>query len=229
MTAKTAEGKSAPWAILFELEGTAVPVRKVLFEAIGAALKKERIEFGFPQFVRCGLHAVPEHMINDLATQLHLKPGARESAAAAVRRALEECFSGTKSTPLAPGLDTILNAARTAGAKIGTISWQTEDAARALSTRTGLDRWATEILSFSDVHHEFPGADTFLKGLKHLGADPHRSIALVTSRASSRSAIAAGMKCAVVSDEFTAFQDFGGADFVADAWKDLDPAQLFAD
>lgn len=216
-----------PWGMLVELEGTAVPTRAVMYAAAAEALKKDHSGFGPSQFIAHGLHAVPAQMTEDLAKHLKLKPAGREKLLQAVHAALAAHF--TNSPVLAPGLDRLLDACAAVDAKIAVLSWQPEREARALAERVGLLKWKPALLSFSEVHHEFPGPDTYLRGLKPLGATPHRAIALVTSRPSSHAALAAGMRCAVVPDEYTGFQDFSGADWVADAWTDLDPAALFAD
>jgi beta-phosphoglucomutase-like phosphatase (HAD superfamily) len=216
-----------PWGVLVELEGTAVPTRAVMYAAVVEALKKDHPDFGLPPFLAHGLHAVPAQMADDLASHLKLKAAGREKLLQAVLSALTAHFTNTPV--LTAGLDRLLDGCVAADAKIAVLSWQPEREARALAERVGLMKWKPALLSFSEVHHEFPGPDTYLRGLKPLGSTPHRSIALVTSRPSSHAALAAGMRCAVVPDEYTGFQDFSGADWVADAWTDLEPASLFAD
>lgn len=224
---KTVETEKPAWGLLVEVEATAVPSRAEAYAAAAAALKKDRIELTLPQFLHHGLHTTPTRMVEDLARGLKLKEAVAEKLRKAMDAALAEHFS--KTTTMSPGLDKLLAACAATGAKVAFISWQEHEAAQALATRLGLTRWSPEVLSFADVHHEFPGPDTYLKGLKHIGATPHRSVALVSCQASSHAALAAGMRCAVVPDEYTSFQDFGGADWIAESWKDLDPAALFAD
>lgn len=216
-----------PWGLVLELEGTAVSVRQTVFDAVSVVLKKEKIACTPSLFMRHGLHSVPEYMARDLHAFLGLKDSTREALQSATMNALEERFAG-KIDPM-PGLQKLLASAAATGAKLAVVSWQSEEAAKALTEKIGLMQWRPLVLSYTNVHHEFPGADTFLKALKQLEATAHRSVALVSCAASSRAATAAGMRCAVVPDSFTSFQDFAGADWVADSWSDVEADQLFAD
>ena len=221
------ETEKPAWGLLMEVEATAAPARAEAYAAAAAAMKHEHVELTMPQFLRYGLHTTPTRIVDDLARGLGLKEAARERLRKAMAASLADHFS--KTTKMSPGLDKLLEACAAAGARVAFVSWQEHEAAQALAARLGLTRWSPEVLSFADVHHEFPGPDTYLRGLKQIGATPHRSVALVSCQASSHAALAAGMRCAVVPDEFTSFQDFSGADWVADSWKDLNPAALFAD
>ncbi|MBP7275449.1 MAG: HAD family phosphatase [Kiritimatiellae bacterium] len=221
------EAEKPAWGLLMEVEATAVPARAESFAAAAAALKHEHVELTLPQFLRYGLHTTPARMTDSLARGLGVKDPARDRVCKAVEAALAEHFS--KTTRMSPSLDKLLEACVAAGARVVFVSWQEQEAAQSLADRLGLTRWSPEVLSFAEVHHEFPGPDTYLRGLKKIGATPHRSVALVSCQASSHAALAAGMRYAVVPDEFTSFQDFSGADWIAESWKDLDPAALFAD
>ncbi len=43
---------------------------------------------------------------------------------------------------------------------------------------------------------------------------------------SAKAALSAGMRCVVVPDEFTVFQDFSGADVILDLESEFDPDEL---
>ena len=210
--------------LLMELEGVAVPVRGVVFEALKKSLGAGK--FGVAEFIRYGLHAVPEHMANDLTGHLELKATTRDALLAQVNKALAEYFDD--SPRLAEGLDALLDAAEKQQACIGFLSWQSDERARLLMERAGLTGERKRLFTFPEITHEFPGADHWLKAAKLSGCDARCCVTLVSSHASCRAALAAGMRCAVVPDAYTSYQDFGGADFVADRIADLRPAGLLA-
>ena len=209
-----------PHALVLELEGVAVPTRQVIFSTLKAALSAHDVKFGMPEMMRYGLHAVPAHMMNDLTEHLSLKASVRTAVLAKVDKALADFFR-SREVALASGLDRVLDAARGRGAVVGLISWQPEDAARALMEKCGLTRWDPQLACHVEPNHEFPGADVWLKSLKAIGCSSAVCTALVGSRSSCRSALAAGLRCIVVPDEFTAFEDFGGADCCRDKFADV--------
>lgn len=215
----------APYALVLELEGVAVPTRRVIFATLKSALADAGVKITEPDMMRHGLHAVPAHMMNDLTEHLGLKASVRNSVLAKVEKALAEHFRSS-NVALAPGLDRVLDAARAAGATIALISWQPEDAARALIEKCGLNRWQPQVHCHVEPNHEFPGADVWLKSLKAMGCGPTLCTALVGTRSSCRSSLAAGMRSVVVPDEFTGFEDFGGADLVAEKFADLTAADI---
>ena len=62
--------------------------------------------------------------------------------------------------------------------------------------------------------HDRMKAGHRLKIAKAMSKSPRVCIALVSSMASCKSALSAGMRCVALPDAFTSFQDFGGADVV---------------
>ena len=67
---------------------------------------------------------------------------------------------------------------------------------------------------FPSADQIYPTAETWSKLAHHCGLAPRRCVALVSSAGACRAALAAGMRCIGVPDEFTAYQYFGGADFL---------------
>ena len=157
---------------------------------------------------------------------MELKATTRDALLSQVNKVLEEYF-GDSPQP-AEGLPALIAAAEQNRAGIGFLSWQSEEKARALMAKAGLSGERKRLFTFPEITHEFPGADHWLKAAKQSGCDARCCVTLVSSHASCRAALAAGMRCAVVPDSYTSFQDFGGADFVADRWIDLKAADLLA-
>jgi beta-phosphoglucomutase-like phosphatase (HAD superfamily) len=56
-----------------------------------------------------------------------------------------------------------------------------------------------------------------------MSMSPGVCVVIATCSMSSKAAVSSGMRCVVIPDKFTAFQDFGGADYVSD---ELDEAAI---
>ena len=59
--------------------------------------------------------------------------------------------------------------------------------------------------------------------LKQSNKDHVTLVAVVSSQVACKGALTAGASCIVVPDEYTAFQDFGGAMMVLDSLRDEKP------
>ena len=80
----------------------------------------------------------------------------------------------------------------------------------------GLPDMDSRVLSCGEEYGSCPGANLWLRLAENMMIPPSRCVAIATSAASCKAAIAAKMRSVVIPDKFTAFQDFGGADVVFD-------------
>ena len=62
---------------------------------------------------------------------------------------------------------------------------------------------------------------------KAVGRNPKRCLAVVSSMATTKTALAAMMNVVVVTDEFTEYQDFCGANLVCADLKEVKPDEFF--
>ena len=67
------------------------------------------------------------------------------------------------------------------------------------------------VLAREDYTHAKPHPEPYLTGLDRLGASREETLVVEDSARGLRSAVAAGIDCAVVHNEFTKGQDFSGA------------------
>jgi beta-phosphoglucomutase-like phosphatase (HAD superfamily) len=51
---------------------------------------------------------------------------------------------------------------------------------------------------------------------------------LVSSNTACKAALAAGLRAVAIPDDFTAHQDFGGADIIVDSASDIDAGEILA-
>ncbi len=87
------------------------------------------------------------------------------------------------------------------------------------------------ILDFMDFHlakgdyeRSKPHPDPYLRGLKRFGASADEAVVVEDSARGLKSAIAAGIDCIVVANDFTAAHDFSGAAARVDAFTELPSA-----
>ncbi|HMP75956.1 MAG TPA: hypothetical protein PKE12_06650 [Kiritimatiellia bacterium] len=214
-------GTPPPAALLFELEGVALPVRPVLFDAARARIPG----LTQAQFARCN------GPISTLSAQLHQAlrlQGADGDLAAALNGAVSDRLAAKKLS-LSNGLDKLLKAAAQRGIPAAALSGLPESLAQAAFAACGLEGRDIQLFVFSDEDKSFPRADAWLKAAKHLGKTPRFCVALGSSQSACKTALSAGMRTVAAPDAFTGHQDFGGADLIVDSWDDVSASGLLDD
>jgi HAD superfamily hydrolase (TIGR01509 family) len=214
-------GTPPPAALLFELEGVALPVRPVLFEAARA----RHSALNHAVFSRC------TGPISTLSAQLYQalgKTGSDGDLAAALNNAVTERLSANKLT-LNAGLEKLLKAAAQRGIPAAALTGLPESVAQAAFAATGLESRGIQLFVFSDEEKLFPRADAWLKAAKQLGKTPRFCVALGSSQSACKTALSAGMRTVAVPDAFTGHHDFGGADMIIDSWDDVSASGLLDD
>ena len=89
-------------------------------------------------------------------------------------------------------------------------------------------RWNVKVVSgLPSVDKAFPRAEHWLRMAKAVGRNPKRCLAIVSSMSTTKTALAAMMHAVVVTDEFTEYQDFCGANLVCSDLKEVKPDAFF--
>jgi beta-phosphoglucomutase-like phosphatase (HAD superfamily) len=214
-------------AVVMELEGVAVSHRPVLLE-----LMKKHAPSGAKVdpllFLRHAVRPTLAQVVASVAGPLELRAASRTVLLERLRQGMADYYASDKPV-LRPGIAKVLQRAADAGLPLAAITVLPETQAQALSSQLGLDRWQVRLCLFEPAEDErFPGADIWLKVAKALGVQARGSLALVSEAVACRSALAAGLRCLAAPDEFTAFQDFGGADALSPDLDDKEAAALLA-
>jgi beta-phosphoglucomutase-like phosphatase (HAD superfamily) len=81
------------------------------------------------------------------------------------------------------------------------------------------------VLAREDYELSKPDPEPYLTGLRRLRTSAEKCLVVEDSQRGLQSAIAAGIDCAIVHNDFTASHDFGGARYTLDSITDL-PAVL---
>ena len=223
-----AEGASAKSALLFEMDNVALGARQIRYEILAGILKDQRIELTPIQFSRHSLHPAP-------AVYMPAFLAAMKYTAATPDQVVERLNGETtsrlmqKTTVISDGLIKWMEATQARGAAIACVSMLPQASADAVAAHLGFDRWGVQVYSgLPSVDNKgFPRAEHWLKISRVIGRNPKRCLALVSNMATAKTALAAMMNVVAVTDEFTEYQDFCGANLVCADLKDVEPNAFF--
>jgi putative hydrolase of the HAD superfamily len=115
------------------------------------------------------------------------------------------------------GMATVIDAAIADGAQIGALSVFDDKTTAKIMEKLELDKKGAETLTNGPEDKNVPSTDAWLKLAKTMKVAPSCCVAIASSSRSCKAALSAGMRCAVVPDKFTSFQDFSGADLILDS------------
>ena len=220
---------ASDFALLFELENLAVVGRPATFDLLKSILGDRKVELLPAVFSRYCLYSSPAQYIPELLEVLDAKKLSADKVIDDLESGLARFYS-SKQAVLCAGLKSLFEQALKADVPVAGLSLLSSDAAEALMAKLGLSDMDIELFSFEEVGDEVcPRADTWMKVAKSMSKESRRCVALVSSAASCKAAMSAGMRCVVVPDDFTVFQDFSGAEMVIDSFEDCDPEKLVAD
>ncbi len=212
---------STTHALIFELEYVAAKTRKVEFESIKSACNTKGVELTQIAYSRSGMSPLHRAAITDVLKAAGKKADAIEKAVTEVNKAVTNYCAN--EAELDAGLAKLIKATMARGIPAVAFTALPESDAKALMARLGLDALGVELLIPEEVKDSFPRADDWLKMLKQCGKENSTLVAVVSSQVACKGALTAGAACIAVPDEFTCFQDFGGAKMVLDSLSDEKP------
>jgi beta-phosphoglucomutase-like phosphatase (HAD superfamily) len=202
-------------SLLFELENVAVKGRAILFDVIKGVLSDKDVKLDPIMYSRYGLHASPEKSIPAILAGAGKKTSSEGKLISEVTQAQKlSLLDG--SVKVDSGFKSVVDALKSQNVVFGALTALDNDAANQLVAKLGLGDVAITTLSCSLEGRDFPTADAWLKLAKQVGTKPQLCIVIASSSTACKAALSAGMRCIVIPDKFTTFQDFGGADFVID-------------
>jgi len=225
-TRKKTAPPPASTGLLFELEKMAVPGQRLLFEVCQKVLKDKQVALTPVLWSRYGLSAPLAQGLGRLLTALEKKSLAADKLA----HEIQDMFLREITRPavkLNAVFDALLAEAAKRNIKIGALSFLPAEQAQALLAHLGLqERVRLQVMQKEAVM--VPTPDCWLMTCKAVGVPARRCVALVENAVACNAALEAGLRCIVVPDEFTVFQDFGGADRVAEDLKEVHVKELEA-
>ena len=121
--------------------------------------------------------------------------------------------------PLRPGVERLMNEARSAGLRLGIVTTTTpENVAALLNATLGREAigWFDVIAAGDIVPGKKPAPDIYLYALEQLDLPADACLALEDSDNGLLSATGAGIRTVITVNDYTRLQDFTGADLVVD-------------
>jgi len=220
--------ESSPrFAVLFDLENVAAHGREAAYKVLKSILKEHKIDFQPAHFARYCMAATPDQYVPGLLEALGLKLSAKKLA--------EDVTSGmvmnlsSRDGGLKPGFAAMLDEAAKQGISLAALSALPKATAEGLLKKLGMADKNVQVYSLSDdLDEACPRSDSWLKIAKAMSRPSSSCAVLASNRDCCRAALAAGMRCVAVPDEYTAFQDFGGADIVLDSLEEMPAADLLS-
>lgn len=206
-------------AILFQLEDVAVSGRKTAYDVLTGLLKKHKMVFAPGLFAKHGLSSPPPSYLPALMSTAGADAARAQQLA---DEAVEEIHAKLrKAGEPHPLLEKILKAAQDQHIACGAVTALPEEKADDLLSKLGLAKLGVELFAYKDVDEDFPGPNTWLKAAKAMGQNPMHCSVLAGNMTSCKAALSADMRCVVLPDEFTSFQDYSGADMVIEDGDDV--------
>lgn len=214
-------------AVLFLLEGLAGVGHKAAFDVLTSILGEQGLKFTPVHMSRYCLHSHPELYLAALLRALDAKLSA-DGLIEDIKSGIEMQLSSKKQA-MSKGLAAILRHMKDQGVELAALTALPEGTAKALFGHLGLEDLGVKMVvmeSDPGDEHDFPRADSWLKLAKNLKKNALYCAVLAGDMATCKSALWAGMRCVVIPDTFTAFQDFGGADAVIDDVEEADVGDI---
>lgn len=214
-----------PDAVVFDVDGTLAdterhahrPAFNEAFAAAGLPYRWDEDDYGALLAITGGKRRI-EHYLRDQGVA-----GEQAAELAATLHATKtDRFIGrvrAGSVPARAGVAELLDELRAAGVRLAVATTGTAGWVRELLD--GLFRLEIfeVVLTGDDVPALKPDPAVYQQALLHLQLPAQRVTAVEDSANGLRAAVAAGLRCAVVSNEYTRDQDFSGAAVVCDGFS----------
>lgn len=203
-------------ALLFELDNVALAGRELVYDVLSGVLEEKGVKLSVGQFCQYCLYAPVQSFVPTLLANCGRTRLSEEKLIAEVNEAVKLMFVDG-NIKLNDGMDAVIDAAIADGAFIGVLSAFDEKTTAKIMEKLGLDKRGAAKLHNGHESKNVPSTDAWLKLAKTMKVPPSCCVVIASSSRSCKAALSAGMRCAVLPDKFTSFQDFGGADRVLNA------------
>ncbi len=210
---KIIEQEQVSSAILFELENISFEGREVMYGVIEKTLATKGITIKPFAFSRYALNVSLTQFIEAIV-EVNKKRLDVAKLVTEIEGKLGKAL--LKKVSVANGdLKKMIKLADKNGVAVGALSVLEDATAKEMLEKLGVGEVTENLLCSNHRDRCCQSADAWLKLAKNMAIPASKCLVLATCRASCKSALKAGMRCVVIPDDFTSFQDFGGADMVA--------------
>jgi len=211
---KSKTTRTSPGAILYELENVAIEGRKLSFDVIKSLLAEKGIALKPAMYARYCLDAPLEKSLSTLLKAGGKQRLSEDKLAREIREGIELSLLDACAKPRLDFMS-FARRAKGSGMVFGAMSGIGVQTARQLVGRLPAPTEpAPYLYVYAGESRAYPSSDSWIRLAQNAGIKPIRCLCLTTSAASCQSALGAGMRCAVLPDTFTEFQDYSGADLI---------------
>lgn len=206
-------------ALLFELENIGFQGRQVVFDVLKSVLADKDMKLTPVLFSRCCVDKPVEESLPQLLELLgHPRVSAEKLVPEIMQGIRASLVDNTPKSPAA--LAGLLTQVQADGYRIGAVSDLDQEAAMQLYAK--LDIGEPEEGAVVAAESELGTADSraWKSVARSIDALIPSCVVLTTSSRTAHAAVASGMRCIVIPDAYTSFQDFGGTDSILDGLDD---------
>ncbi len=203
-------------ALLFELDNVGVKGRELIYDVLSGILEEKDVDFNFGLFCQHCLYPPTKNYIPTLLSKSGRTRLSEEKLTSEVSEAVKLMFVDG-NIKLNDGMMPLIDRAVADGASIGAVSVFDEETTGRITEKLGLDEKGIVTLSNGSEDKHVPSTDSWLKMSKSMRVPASCCVVIASSNMACKAALSAGMRCVVLPDKFTSFQDFGGADFVLES------------
>ena len=209
-------GEAVPrQAILLEIENVAFKGRQLLYDVVKKVLGNRDMDLSVPVFCRYCVHAPAQQFVPSLLKLASKTRLSEERAVADISSALKHALDG--SVKVEPAFKDLIRIASERKVLIGGLSSMDKDVSVRILSELGLPDMGNSIFQCTGEQGDPQKANAWLQLAKSMSVMPSQCVTVTTSAAACKATVAARMRSVVVSDKFTCFQDFGGANVVFDS------------
>ena len=207
--------------LIFRLDGALFNGHEVLKDAVKSVLKEYKISLTPLQFSKYVLSSGLGIGLARLLRSEELRDVDYDKLSESMKAALAKGWKGSTAKPQAQIVQ-LLRAALDHNIKLAAWSGTSEEVAQDMLVRLGLPAGTVRHFLINEMERDFPRMESWQWLARNAGAEPVVTAMVTETCAENRSALAAGLRTLVVSDSHTAFQDFGGADYLAESAEEID-------
>ena len=204
-------------ALVFELEYIAFPGRRMLYGILARVLKEKEIDLTPIIFSRYCLGVPLQQSLSKLGATADRKKTQIDKLAEEIQDKFQRALVNEK-LKLNATLNAVLNDAKKGNLPLGALTFLPKETAQPVMEKLGLAEFV-KLCVLGDSAYGTSGTDVWGKLARLMELPPRQCLMLTSSAEGCIAAQAAGAHCVAIPDEFTAFQDFGGADLIVEDGK----------
>jgi hypothetical protein len=199
--------------IVFELENVAVGARQMVYDVAENVLADKDVELSKALFARYYRDGNIQDLVHNVLEQTGKTRLSEDKLVQDIDEAVRLSLTDT-GLKLSDGLSRLFEKAEGRGVAFGALGIFGQEVADKLVGNLGLDNTTIKVVGSESGPRPAMPSESWEELVDGMGVKAPLSMAVTTGAPGHRSSLAAGLQTVVVYDEFTSFNDFGGADII---------------